>query len=230
MVTALYTARANMRVKLAENNIKQADYIDGAEVLKNPRGTAPGQWLETEYQGQKRLIMLLPGPPHEMEGVFTEHCIPRLEAALPEVHLATCELKIAMVAESAADLRAAKHYKNFPGVETTILAKPGEVQLHLKARAATREEAETRLDKLAVLLEEEFAEEIFPAAARAWSRLSATFCRCAAPPWPWPKAAPAGCWASASPVSAAARDTFLVARLYTATSSRWISAACLRCC
>jgi len=175
MVAALYTRAANMRVKLAENNIKQADYISGAEVLKNPRGTAPGQWLETEYLGQKRLIMLLPGPPHEMEGVFTEQCIPRLEAALPEVHLATGELKIAMVAESAADLRAAKHYKNFPGVETTILAKPGEVQLHLKARAATREEAEARLEKLAALLEEEFAEEIFSSGGETMEQIVGYF-------------------------------------------------------
>lgn len=171
MVTALYTRAAALRMKMAENNIKQADYIEGAEMLKNPRGTAPGQWLDTEYQGHRRLVILLPGPPHEMEGMFAEQCIERLKAALPEAHLATCELKIAMVPESAADLRAARIYTQFPDVATTILAKPGEVQLHLKARAATQEEAEARIEKLASLLEEEFADEVFSAGGESMEQI-----------------------------------------------------------
>ena len=161
IVTALYTRAAALRLRVAENNVKQADRIAGAELLRNSRGTAPGQWLETSYEGQPRLLILLPGPPHEMEGMFNDLCFERLRRMLPEAHLATCELKIAMVAESSADLRAAKIYKQFPEVETTVLAKPGEVQFHLKARAASRQEAEDQMEKLATLLEDEFAEEMF---------------------------------------------------------------------
>ncbi len=47
MVTALYTRAAALRMRMAENNVKQADYIAGAELLKNSRGSAPGQWLDT---------------------------------------------------------------------------------------------------------------------------------------------------------------------------------------
>ena len=89
-----------------------------------------------------------------------------------------------MVMESIADQRASKIYKEFPDVLTTILAKPGEVQLHLKEREQQRRRtAEARVEKLSSLLEEEFADEIFslPAVNRS-SRLSATFSRCAERP------------------------------------------------
>ena len=148
-VAAMYARAASFRMQMSENNVKQADRITGAELLPNSRGTAPGQWIETSYQGQRRLLVLLPGPPHELEGMFNDHCFERLRQMLPQVHLATCELKVAMVAESAADQRAAPIYKQFPDVETTVLAKPGEVRFHLKARAATREQAEERVDRFA---------------------------------------------------------------------------------
>jgi nicotinamide-nucleotide amidase len=97
----------------------------------------------------------------ELEGLFNEQCYERLRSHLPESHVATCEIKIAMLSESAADLRAARIYKEFPGVETTILAKSGEIQFHLKARAARKDDAEDRIERLASLLEDEFADEVF---------------------------------------------------------------------
>jgi nicotinamide-nucleotide amidase len=175
IVTALYTRAASMRIRMAENNVKQADYIHGAELLKNSRGTAPGQWLETSYNGEARLVILLPGPPHELEGLFNEQCFERLSLRLPAAHIATCELRVAMVAESVADQRAAKIYKEFPGVETTILARPGEVQFHLKAQGASQEEAEERVEKLAGLLEEEFAEEMFSAGGESLEQIVGYF-------------------------------------------------------
>jgi nicotinamide-nucleotide amidase len=175
MVAALYTRAAALRMRMAENNVKQADYIYGAEMLTNPRGSAPGQWLDITYESQRRIVILLPGPPFELEGMFNDHCVDRLKLVLPEEHLATCELKIAMVAESAADLRAAKIYKEFPDIETTILAKAGEVQFHLKGRGDTKEEAEARIDKLAVLLEEEFADEMFSAGGESLEQIVGYF-------------------------------------------------------
>lgn len=171
MVTALYTRAATLRIRMSENNVKQADYIVGAEPLKNERGSAPGQWLETTYEGQRRLVILLPGPPFELEGMFNDHCFDRLKLVVPEEHLATCELKIAMVAESSADQRAAKIYKQFSDVETTILAKAGEIQFHLKALGATKDEAEEKVEKLACLLEDEFADEMFSSGGESFEQI-----------------------------------------------------------
>jgi nicotinamide-nucleotide amidase len=175
IVAALYSRAAAQRTRLAENNVKQADYIAGAEMLKNTRGTAPGQWIDTTFEGQRRLVILLPGPPHELEGMFNDLCFERLRQLVPEQHLATCELKIAMVPESTADLRAAKIYKQFPEIETTILAKAGEVQFHLKARAATRQEAEDRIEQLAMKLEDEFADEIFSSGGESLEQIVGYF-------------------------------------------------------
>ena len=174
-VAAMYARAATFRMRISENNAKQADRISGAELLPNSRGSAPGQWIETSYQGRQRLLILLPGPPHELEGMFNDLCFERLRQLLPEEHLATCELKIAMVAESAADQRAAPIYKQFPDVETTVLAKPGEVQFHLKARAAIREQAEERVDRLAALLEDEFADEIFSSGGESLEQIVGYF-------------------------------------------------------
>jgi nicotinamide-nucleotide amidase len=174
-VAAIYARAASMRVRLAENNVKQVDRIEGAEWLENPRGTAPGQWLEASYEGRRRLISLLPGPPHELQEVFDQQCLARLRGLVPELHMATAELKIAMVSESRADQRAAPIYKKFPAVETTVLAMPGEVQFHLKARAGSLEEAERQVEKLAALLEDEFTDEIFSSGGESLEQIVGYF-------------------------------------------------------
>jgi len=162
LIAALYTRFASRRLKMPPNNERQADILAGAEILKNSRGTAPGQWLQTAYGGSDKIVILLPGPPGELEAMFEGECLPRLEAALPVEYIATRQLKIAMVPESTADQRAAAIYKKFSDVQTTILAAgPGEVQFHLKTHAKSQEDAEERVDELSSLLEEEFAEECF---------------------------------------------------------------------
>jgi nicotinamide-nucleotide amidase len=148
--------------KMAENNERQGDVIAGAEVLENKRGSAPGQFLHIDDENGKAIIILLPGPPGELTAMFEEQCLPRLQALVPRQSIATRELKIAMIGESMADKRAAPIYKTYTDIETTILAgTPGEVQLHLRARADSLEEAQKRVDALASALEDEFDDAIF---------------------------------------------------------------------
>src|SRR4029077_12641906 len=56
-------------------NRTQAEVPEGAAVLPNPRGTAPGLWVE---DGRGRVVVLLPGVPREMRGLLVEHVLPRL--------------------------------------------------------------------------------------------------------------------------------------------------------
>jgi nicotinamide-nucleotide amidase len=147
---------------MPENNSRQGDVVEGAEVLPNKRGSAPGQWLHGEYDGEKKAIILLPGPPLELTSLFEEHCLSRLRQFVPPLHIATRELRIAMLGESMVDQRAAPIYKASREVETTILAgTPGEVQLHLRAQAKSQEEAAKRVDSLASALEDEFQDAVF---------------------------------------------------------------------
>lgn len=147
--------------KFSANNAKQADILTSAAVLPNPLGTAPGQWIAGQYDGQERLLMLLPGPPHELKVLFETECIPRLRARIPLQHIATRTLKMAMMAESQVDAKVAPIYKTYTDVETTILAGAGEIQLHLRCRKDSKAEAEARVEELAEKIEDELGDTIF---------------------------------------------------------------------
>src|SRR6185369_296647 len=161
LVAELYARFAQRRIKMPENNLKQADVIDGADVIRNPRGSAPAQWLEGTHLGQDRVIILLPGPPWELEPLFKEEFEPRLRAVLPETYIGTKEVKVAMLGESAADLKAAPVYKKHKDVQTTILAGAGEVQFHLKASGTTQAEAQEKVDRLANEIEDVLEDAVF---------------------------------------------------------------------
>ena len=161
LVAALYAWFAGRKRKMAPNNEQQADVIEGAEVLRNSMGTAPGQYLEAEIDGKPKFIMLLPGPPHEIKPMFDQQCFPRLQKHIPPAILATRHLRVAMMGESDCDSRIAPIYKAAEGVETTILAGAGDINLHLRARADNKEDAERRVEELAGKLEDELGDYVY---------------------------------------------------------------------
>lgn len=147
--------------KMAANNAKQADVVEGATALPNANGTAPGQWLSGKFEGRERIVVLLPGPPHELKALFEAECRERLRAKLPPASIATRVLKVAMLGESTVDARVAPIYKRFADVQTTILAGAGEIQLHFTAHASNLEEAQARVDAAADAVEEELDDYVF---------------------------------------------------------------------
>lgn len=161
IVTAMYKRFAERRISMPGNNAQQADILEGAEVLPNARGTAPGQWLETLMDRRPRFVALLPGPPHELEPMWEKECMPRLRSKVPPAAIATRVLKTAMLGESAADERTAPIYKKYPEVETTVLAGQGQVEFHLRATASTKEKAEESAEKLAEELELALNDAVF---------------------------------------------------------------------
>jgi nicotinamide-nucleotide amidase len=143
--------------KMAENNRRQANIIDGALILPNERGTAPGQWIE--HDG--RVVMLLPGPPHEMKGLFGEQCLGRLRALMPPMVIRTRFLRVVGMGESDVDHLIAPVYKKYENPVTTILAGPGDIQIHLRARCPTEQEAETLLAVVGNPIEELLGDRIY---------------------------------------------------------------------
>jgi nicotinamide-nucleotide amidase len=88
--------------KMTPNNLKQAYRFEHGEVLPNANGTAPGLWVE---QAGKVLCML-PGPPNELQPMFTEQVIPRLaERGLLLAREAYMQLRTAGIGESALETR-----------------------------------------------------------------------------------------------------------------------------
>ena len=153
-VAALHVRAATWRIAMPENNLKQADVLEGATVLPNANGSAPGQWLDTKFEGYRKLLMMIPGPPGECKPLFETECLPKLRAVLPVRFIAKRTLKAAMIPESQADKLLAPIYTTYKDVETTILAHSGDIQLSLLCAKSNKEAARQRVDELASRLEE----------------------------------------------------------------------------
>jgi nicotinamide-nucleotide amidase len=143
--------------KMADNNRRQTFVVDGAEPLPNPRGTAAGQWIDDHG----RLVMLLPGPPHELKAMFAAECLPRLMRRLPPQAIGTRFYRVSCMGESDLDQLIAPVYKPFENPVTTILAGLGDIQIHLRARASSASDAERLLEQVAPRIEELLGDRIY---------------------------------------------------------------------
>ena len=147
--------REDIRVRIRErfrrrgltmpaSNLKQCYVIEGAEVLDNPNGTAPGLWLASA----RHLIALLPGPPREIRPMFENHVLPRL-AALHQGVMVRRVIRLTGLGESAMESRLKPVYAAVPaGITVTTLASPGDLSIRLTYRGADHRAAETRLAAL----------------------------------------------------------------------------------
>ncbi len=129
---------------MAPVNERQALVPEGAEPLPNPNGTAPGLWIEADG----RLVVLLPGPPRELMPMFLGHVEPRLRERAGDRRLLTRELRTTGLPEADVEQLIAPIYTRYEGVQTTLLAAPGEVQIHLRAWTRQPEQAARTLDEL----------------------------------------------------------------------------------
>ncbi len=138
-------------------NLRQAMVPEGAEVLANPRGTAPGLWLEEKG----RIIALLPGPPRELKPLFLEEVYPRLQRRVSGVRMFHRELRVTGLGESHVEEHIRSIYMRFSEVHTTILAAPGEVQIHLRVWSDEPAHANTTLDEMVRSFELALGDRIF---------------------------------------------------------------------
>jgi competence/damage-inducible protein CinA-like protein len=147
--------------KMADVNRRQAYLVEGAEVLPNPRGTAPGQWIDLPLRGVHKCVMLLPGPPGELKPLFVNECVPRLQRFLPPQVIRTRFYRVAGMGESDLDALIAPVYTRVANPTTTILAGMGDIQVHLRARAETAEEADALLEAVAPEIEALIGDRIY---------------------------------------------------------------------
>jgi nicotinamide-nucleotide amidase len=143
--------------KMAEINRRQAFIIEGAEILPNDRGTAPGQWAV--HDGV--VLVLLPGPPNELKAMFEKQCLPRLQKFLPPQVIRTRFFRTVGMTESELDQLISPVYTRYAKLATTILAVSGEIHIHLRARCATAEEAEALLEQASSEIEPLLGDRIY---------------------------------------------------------------------
>ncbi|MFI5350844.1 MAG: competence/damage-inducible protein A [Elusimicrobiota bacterium] len=117
---------ARYKMKVPDENKRQALVIDGAEILDNPNGSAPGQRLRVKG----RTLILLPGPGAEMYPMF-EAALPRLARDHARgVFSASYSVRLSGVPESVADEKLDPVRARWPDARFTILASGGEVAFH----------------------------------------------------------------------------------------------------
>ncbi len=170
-VAALHTRAAQLRISMSTNNLKQAEVVEGAQVMPNKNGSAPGQWLDTAFANFRKILFMVPGPPNECKPMFDEECMPRLKAVAPEKHIATRVLKVAMLPESKADEMLGPIYTAYKDVETTILANAGDIQLSISCTKSALAVAQARVDELALKLEDALGDWMYSANGEALEQI-----------------------------------------------------------
>ncbi|MCB1021012.1 MAG: competence/damage-inducible protein A [Acidobacteria bacterium] len=143
--------------KMAANNRRQALILEGAEPLPNPNGTAPGQY----FADGGGVLMLLPGPPREIKPMFTAECEPRLSRIHSPYQYSTVTLRVSGLGESDVDQRVGPIYSAESRADTTILAGPGDIQLHVRGKAATADEARQIAHAVAEKMAAELGDNVY---------------------------------------------------------------------
>ncbi len=141
-IRARFAARG---LAMPEINRRQALVPRGARVLPNDRGTAPGLLIERD----RGWVILLPGPPHEMAPIFDTVIDDVLVPCAGVARLLRRVVRITGLTESQVDEAAQPVYARWleeaPRVETSILAQPGQIELHLSARGGDTADAAAAL-------------------------------------------------------------------------------------
>lgn len=144
-------------VEMPKNNARQALILTGSDVLENNHGTAPGLWADTD----RNHVILLPGPASELKPMFETACLPRLQKLAGGVALARRVYRTTGLPESMLDARIAPIYTRYKNPQTTILSRPGQVEVRLSALGKNTGEAERIVEELAEKIEKELEEYIF---------------------------------------------------------------------
>jgi nicotinamide-nucleotide amidase len=123
---------------MAKNNLRQAYLIEGATVLLNPHGSAPGQFISTKHGA----LALLPGPPRELQPMVENELAPRLKPVLPPRVIRVRTFRITGIGESDLDTLIAPVYTKYANPVTTVLSSPGDLFVHLRAQCNSEAEAD----------------------------------------------------------------------------------------
>lgn len=149
---------AHRRIPMAENNRKQALVPEGAEVLHNPRGTAPG--LLIRQAG--RLIACMPGVPAEMKPMCLEQVIPRLREAFGiRGRIVSRILKTCGISESTLDQRIGDYFRTMRNPSIGVLAHKGEIHVRLTCKGDDPQTITEQLDELEAQIRERLGHLVF---------------------------------------------------------------------
>ena len=167
VLAAIRTRFERRGMRMPDGNRRQAAVPAGAVVLPNPNGTAPGLWID--HHG--KVIVLLPGPPRELQHIFNTEVRSRLAELTSGQRLLRRVLKITGLPESHVDDIAQPIYApwrdNSLPIETTILASPGQIELHVSTRGTDVPAMEHALEQAVSALSAAIGTSVFSVDGRS---------------------------------------------------------------
>ncbi len=147
----------NSHVKIiTDNNWKQALVPEGAIVVDNKNGTAPGLIMKDG----KTSVILLPGPPNELVPMFEQDIFPYLNKLQPEI-ICSSMVKICGLGESYVETQIADLIAEQSNPTIAPYAKTGEVHLRVTAKASDEKEAKKLMKPMIKELKNRFGSNIY---------------------------------------------------------------------
>jgi len=146
----------NIYKEIPDNNWKQAMIPQGATVLDNSNGTAPGLIMEKDG----KTAILLPGPPNELKPLFTEQVFPYLQSRQPEV-IRSQMVKICGYGESQVEDKLIDLINTQTNPTIATYAKTAEVHLRVTAKAANEDEAKALLKPVVKEIKSRFDNAVY---------------------------------------------------------------------
>ncbi len=144
--------------EMPESNLRQAEYPEGAELLPNPKGTAPG--LVLEHEGT--LLFALPGVPEEMALLMADHVLPRLrEAAGIDRAILSRVIRSWGRGEASVGELLDDVYRSSTNPSIAFLASAGEIKVRITAGAPTIGEARSLIEPVEQLVCERLGSSVF---------------------------------------------------------------------
>ena len=141
---------------MTKNNIKQGYIPEGATILENDNGTAPGVLIEKNG----KIVIMLPGPPKELYPMFEDKVLPYLKTKVNST-IRSKMLRVIGVGESSAEDMLKEIFKSQTNPTIAPYAKEGEVHLRITAKTDTIEEADRLIDQMEVRVKEILGENIY---------------------------------------------------------------------
>ena len=177
IVERLAARFARRGLQMPDINRRQALLLDGAVMIDNPNGTAPGQYLDLDGQ----LIVLLPGPPRELQPMLNALCEGVLSDRSGTERVYRASLFVTGRSESHVEEAVQPLYapwrQETPPIETTILATPGQIELHFSLRSDDRAAGEARLREAQAAVGAALGSDVFGTDGRSMEEIVGSLLR-----------------------------------------------------
>jgi nicotinamide-nucleotide amidase len=148
--------------EMPERNRVQALFPEMSEPIVNPRGTAPGVWMEVPRSGREACqVAAMPGVPSEMKGMFLDSVLPRLRRPADRAYIRRARINIFGLGESQCEEMLGDLTARGRDPEVGITVHEATITLRIEAHGHSIEQCEYKIDDARRIARERLGEAVF---------------------------------------------------------------------